>query len=114
MKHPHFCCLFFYVLAIGISCPDLTDLMNDVAAEIPSKWRSVGIQLKLQRRTLDTIQHENAGMPDSNIHSFEQVFTEWKKQKTSPHTWETIINALRAPAVGEIEVADTVHKKHCI
>ena len=106
--------LSLHISLLGITSPELIELMNDVAAEIPTKWRLVGIQLKLPSGTLNTIQDENAGRPDRNVHSFEQVFTEWRRQKTSPHTWETIINALRAPAVGEIEVAYTVHKKHCI
>ena len=94
--------------------PKLTDLMNDVAAVIPSKWRLVGIQLELSSGTLDNIQDENAGRPDRNLHSFEQVFTEWEKLKTRPHTWDTIISALRAPAVGELKLAHKVYNKYCI
>ena len=48
--------------------PNLDDLMNDVAAVIPAKWRLVGVQLKLPNGTLDEIQAQNAGRPDdSNI-----------------------------------------------
>ena len=86
--------------------------MNDVAAAITSKWRLVGLQLEIPYGTLDSIQAQNAGRPDSCILSFEQVFTEWERQKTSPHTWETIINALHAPAVGEHELADRMFSKY--
>ena len=88
--------------------------MNDVASAIPAKWRLVGVQLELPSGTLDSIQAQNAGRPDGCILSFEQVFTEWERQKTSPHTWETIINALHAPAVGEHELADRLFSKYCI
>ena len=88
-------------------------LMNDVAAVIPAKWRLVGVQLELSTGTLDSIQTENAGKPNGCIHSFEQVFTEWKRLGTRPHTWETIIDALRTQAVGEIALADEVLNKHC-
>ena len=80
--------------------------MEKVATAIPAKWRLVGIQLKLPTWTLESIQHQNAERMDGLLLSFEWVFTEWERQKTSPHTWETIINALRAPAVGEHVLAD--------
>ncbi|KAL5483958.1 hypothetical protein EMCRGX_G020379 [Ephydatia muelleri] len=91
----------------------LSDLMNDVGAVIPAKWRLVGVQLDLPTETLDSIQARNAGRPNWCIHSFEQVFTEWKGQGTRPYTWETIINALRTPTVGELVLADDVLNRHC-
>lgn len=87
--------------------------MNDVGAVIPAKWRLVGVQLDLPTETLDSIQARNAGRPNWCIHSFEQVFTEWKGQGTRPYTWETIINALRTPTVGELVLADDVLNRHC-
>ena len=87
--------------------------MNDVATHIPAKWKSIGVQLMLPSGTLDSIQAQNAGKPDNCILSFEQVFIQWERQKASSHTWETIINALRAPAVGECKLADGL-LKYCI
>lgn len=91
----------------------LSDLMNDVGAIIPAKWRLVGVQLDLPTETLDRIQTQNARMPNLCLHSFEQIFTEWKGQGTRPYTWETIIDALRTPAVGELVLADEVLSRHC-
>ena len=68
--------------------------------------------MKLPSGTLDSIQAQNAGRPDGCILSFEQVFTEWERQKTSPHTWETIINALCAPAVGELKLSSKMSMKY--
>ena len=79
--------------------------MNDVAAKIPAKWRDVGIQLKLSSATLDDIQSQIAGRPNSNIRAFEQVFAEWQRQGPRPYTWRTIIDALMTPAVGEVALA---------
>ena len=87
--------------------------MNDVAAVIPAKWRLFGVQLELPTGTLDIIQAQNKG-PNAYKHSFEQVFTEWKRLETKPHTWETVIDALHAPAVGELRLADDILNKHCI
>ena len=92
--------------------PKLDDLMNDVAAVIPAKWRFVGVQLKLPNGTLDEIQAQNARRPDECKHSFEQVLTKWKSLGTSPYTWETMINALRSRAVGEVALADELNAKY--
>ena len=87
--------------------------MNDVAAVIAAKWRLVGVQLKLPYGTLDEIQEQYARRPDECKYSFEQVFTEWKSLgTTSPYTWETMIEALRSPAVGEKTLADSLHAKY--
>ncbi|KAL5491465.1 hypothetical protein EMCRGX_G016755 [Ephydatia muelleri] len=89
----------------------LCDLMNDVAAVIPAKWRLVGVQLKLPNGTLDEIQAQNAGRPDQCILSFEQMFAIWRSLGTSPYTWETLINTLRSPAVGEVKLANKLNTK---
>eukprot|EP00731_Ephydatia_muelleri_P014968 Em0008g688a len=87
--------------------PNLGDLMNDVAAVIPAKWRLVGVQLKLPNGTLDEIQAQNAGC----ILSFEQVIAKWRSLETSPYTWKTMINALCSPAVGEVKLANKLNAK---
>ena len=93
---------------------DLKDLMNDVAAVIPAKWRLLGVQLRLPDGTLDEIQEQNARRPDECKYSFEQVFTKWKSLgTTSPYTWETMIEALRSPAVGEEKLANRLQSKYC-
>lgn len=80
--------------------------MNDVAAAIPEKWRLFGVELKIPTTpTLDGIMLRNAERPGEGILSFEQVFKEWERQKTSPYTWETIINVLRTPEVAEYDMA---------
>ena len=76
--------------------------MSDVAAAIPEKWKQFGVQLKIPPSTLEDIMFQNAG---EGILSFEQVFKEWERQKTSPYTWETVINVLRTPGIAEYEMA---------
>ena len=91
---------------------DLKDLMNDVASKIPNMWRSVGIQLGLSNITLDSIEEKMAGKPHAFLDSFEQVFTTWEQQGPSPYTWNTIIEVLRQPAVGELALADQLELQH--
>ena len=86
--------------------PSLADLMNDVASVIPAQWRAVGIQLGLSADTLDSIQRENAGKPRVCLESFEQVLTIWKRSGPKPNTWNTIVDVLRTPAVGQSALAE--------
>ena len=87
--------------------PELSDLMNEVAAEIPSNWRNVGLQLGLDQGVLDGIALISPGDTD---HCYRNVFTRWKKQNstTHPHTWSTIVQALESPAVGERRLAEKI------
>ena len=77
--------------------------MNEVAAAIPSKWKDVGLQLGLDHSVLE-------GIGGDNSHCYMDVFTQWKKQKstTHPYTWSTLVQVLQTPAVGEEELADKI------
>ena len=75
---------FYYFLGFKHS-PRLADLLNDIASKIPAKWRHVGINLGLSSRILDNIQDQNSGKADASIHSFEQIFSEWKTQGPKIH-----------------------------
>ena len=97
---------------LSLDAPKLCDLMNDVAAAIPAKWRQVGVQLKLPSEVLDGIQDQNAGKTDMCKLSYEQVFSKWAGLGTSPHTWETMVNVLGSPAVGEVYLAGQLSSKY--
>ena len=92
------------------SGPELPDLMNEVAAEIPSKWRVVGLRLGLDQGILDGIASISSG--DTNL-CYINVFSRWKNQNstTYPYTWSTIVWALQAPAVGESRLAEKIKNK---
>ena len=89
------------------SQPELPDLMNEVAAKIPGKWRDVGLQLGLDHGALDGIAAISPG--DIN-HCYSNVFTRWKSQNSqaNPYTWSTVVQALEAEAVGEDRLADKI------
>lgn len=86
--------------------------MNDVASKMPSKWRLVGIQLNLPTGTLDSIQSQNAGKATANLDNFENVLNVWMQQGLTPYTWETIIDVLKADAVGEERLAEKIANKY--
>ena len=90
--------------------PELPDLMNEVAAKIPGKWRDVGQQLGVDHDVLDGIATISLG--DTNL-CYSNVFTRWKNQNstTHPYTWSTIVHTLQTPAVGEGRLADKIKNK---
>ena len=109
LQYMHFIICSYFVDVIG---PKLLDLMNEIGAVIPSKWRDVGVQLGIAPGVLDGIQRQNAEMPRSCQASFEQVFNEWKLQgSTTTYTWTHIIGILRRPAIGENDLAETLATK---
>ena len=86
--------------------PELPDLMNEVAAAIPSKWWDVGLQLGLDHGVLE-------GIGGDASHCYSNVFARWKNQNstTHPYTWSTIVQALQTPAVGKERLADKIRNK---
>ena len=85
--------------------PLLHDLMEQVAAKIPAKWRRVGIALNLNQSDLDCL-------PVLDCHQcFINIFTTWKNQETSPYTWLTVLDALNTKQVGETHLAKEITSK---
>ena len=90
-----------------VSEPELADLMDEIAAEIPGKWRDVGVQLGLDHRVLDGIA--TISLEDTN-HCYSNVFTKWKNlnSTTHPYTWSTVVQALESRTVGEKLLASKI------
>ena len=91
------------------AAPELFDLMNEVAAKIPSKWRQFGIELRLTPSELDGFL---AASPGDMLQCFSSIFTVWRNRMSrDPYSWQTVIQALRAPAVGEHRLAQELSEK---
>ena len=84
--------------------------MNKVAAEIPSKWRDVGLQLGVDHGVLEGIALISPG--DTNL-CYSNVFTRWKNQNsaTFSYTWLTLVQALESQAIGEKRLADKIRNE---
>ena len=88
--------------------PEFSDLMNEVAAKKPNKWRDIGIQLGLTPNELSSFSLTCFGNPNP---CFTAIFTAWKDRGTRPYTWATIIEVLQSPAVGELRLAEDLKLK---
>ncbi len=88
--------------------PKEKDLMNEVAAQMPNKWRNLAFELELERPTIDRIDNEHG---KDTIRCYDEVFGEWGRRcASSEQTWATIIKALRAPQVNERVIADRLEQ----
>ena len=86
------------------SKPAISDLLNEVAAKTPNKWREIGIQLGLTNGRIEAIELKHRG---SSTKIFIDIFDHWEKQQgDEPKTWLTVINVLKAPIVGEETLAN--------
>jgi len=88
--------------------PKLSELMNEVAAKIPNKWRDVGLQLGVTHSELEAFA--SASSPDTNSR-FTSVFSAWQKHMNVPYTWTSLIQALKAPSVEEIRLAEKLKNR---
>lgn len=79
-----------------------------VADKVGLKWRMLGIQLHIDQEKLESIESRNR----DDLECCAKVFQIWKKAANpqAPYTWATIINALKAPIVKEIELANELEK----
>ena len=90
------------------SAPEISELLNEVASKAISNWKEVGLQLGIKLQNLEAIENKNR---DSTI-CYAAMFERWKRNGKPPYTWTTIIKALKAPAVGEMQLALELEKLH--
>ena len=105
------CVLFLYYLFLS----DTTDILKsvprkfivlDLLADISSRWKLIGLALGVDDNTLKGIICNNAHDPDAV--KLANVIETWKYTKSSPDTWETLINAIGGPVVKQKAKADEI------
>ena len=89
--------------------PELKDLHNIVIPKVAHKWYELGIQLldPSQELKLDEIHCAYST-------NFQRGCVEMLKywlNTTSTATWDSLINALRAPALELLAIADEVEQR---
>ena len=92
------------------SAPEITDLLNLIAARAMQwKWKVVGLQLKISLQLLNSIDEKYK----QTVLCYAEMFQVWKNNGDSPFTWGTIIDALKAPIVGEAQLATELQESLC-
>ena len=91
------------------SAPEIKDLLNKVAVRANDKWKSVGLQLDMELPELNTVEKQNK---EASL-CYAELFRLWKNNGDPPYTWDTIIDALKAPLVGEAQLATELQEWLC-
>ena len=101
-----------------LSTPVLSDDVFDVKSEltpVSASWKSIGIALRLNPNTLDSIQADNNNDSTACLTS---VVTEWLKrnynvEKFGEPTWRWLVKAVGDPAGGaNMALARDIARKH--
>ena len=86
--------------------PEYLDLLNQVAARVRHKCEEIGMQLSIDRSHIKSI----CNTKQDPIRCFADIFDVWQRNGSPPYTWATIIDALRAPIVGEAQLASELEE----
>ena len=81
--------------------------MEKVAAVIPNKYMTVGLQLELIMAELEVIGPKYPTLQET-YRAFREMFGVWRRRASPPYTWRTIINVLKTASVGEVALSETL------
>ena len=73
------------------------------------KWKDIGIELRVPTYALEGIAQNHEDVSDR----FREMLVAWLKLVNPKPTWEALVDALRQPAVGEEQLAQSVRQKYC-
>ena len=91
------------------SPPSTAAFLNKVAAQIPAKWKLFAYNINIEDDALAEIELKYLHNPTE---CFMNIFRAWKKNLSPPFTWETVIEVLQSPAVGEKKMAEDIKQSH--
>lgn len=87
--------------------PSVIHLFDELR-EALSKWYALGIVLGIRPSTLESIQVDH----QTSILCLIEMLQVWLKTSPQP-TWETIVEALKDPTVGNNRLAAKIEAKYC-
>ena len=88
--------------------PTLVAFLENVAVEVPAKWRNVGIALGISPSKLDGFEQQHRGEP---MRCFERVFQSWEQKGPGSFTWSTLFAVLEKKLIGEEVLAKSLRQK---
>ena len=84
--------------------PEHIDLLNQLA-KIKHKWYELGLSLQVEENVLESLQNGS-----NDIKKLSKVLTSWRDTKSSPLTWENIIEIVEGPIVEDTLTAENIRK----
>ena len=110
---------FPWIHCLPTSCPKISGLLtegtfcNEIASEIPTKWRLLGISLHISTEMLDGFEKKHGS---NLIQCFLEVFKSWREANSlsAPFTSSALVQALQRNFVGEDTLAAQLRKIYSI
>ena len=75
-----------------------------------TNWSNLGLSLRLNIITLDTIREQYSGDPKK---CFPEMLKAYLKTTTPPPSWIALVEALKTKPVAEYHLAEELERKHC-
>ena len=74
------------------------------------KWFDIGLQLDVPKYQLSIIEADTTGVKKQ----LQAMLDYWMNNATDPlPSWEVLVDALKAPTVGESRLAKELEEKYC-
>ena len=86
---------------------DLANIFSEIFL-CRTKWYDLGIQLRLDVGSLDSIKFQYNDPGDQ----LREVIKRWLTTSETP-TWEAIVEALKCPVIGEVLLSMELQQKYC-
>ena len=90
------------------SPPSIAAFLNKVAVQIPAKWKLFAYNLNIGH---DAVSEIESKYPHDPTECFMSTFSYWEKKQSPPFTWDTVLEVLQSPSVGEKKMAEDL-KQH--
>lgn len=75
-----------------------------------NKWMNIGISLEV---SLTDVERINVDFQTEETR-LVQIFDKWNRKLFPPFTWNTIVEVLKSPTVGELSLADKIQRKYIV
>ena len=86
---------------------DLATVLNDTFS-CRAKWYNLGVQLRVDVGSLDCLKAQYSDAGDQ----LREVLRTWLTTSKSP-TWMAMVEALKSPVNGEVQLAKELQQKYC-
>ena len=74
------------------------------------KWYNIGVQLEVPTFQLKNIERKSSAL--DSMDQLRDTLDHWMSNDSSP-SWSHIVDALKAPSVGENRLAEEIEEKYC-
>ena len=105
--------LIFVTSVDGI--PTMKQFLDEVAKEIPTKWREFGNELGIAQDSLDTLERKHAGRDSQQC--FAEIFSIWEKEREKPTShlkacnWSSVVYILETETLSSRKLATVIREK---